>query len=102
MGTKPWKEVRRQRLSDEQRESVEARVQEALADMTMQELRKARKLTQTDVAAALEVSQPELSRIENSKNPLLSTVRRFVEALGGELEVTASFPDGEKVKIEGM
>lgn len=97
-----WSEVKEQRLSEEQRERVETRVRQELVNMTIQDLRKHRNLTQVQLAEVLDVSQPEMSRIENASNPLLSTVRRVVEALGGELEVTASFSDGEKVKLEGM
>lgn len=97
-----WSEVRRSRLTDEELEEIEYRVRRELVAMTIQDLRKHRNLTQVQLAEALEVSQPEMSRIENSQNPLLSTVRRFVEALGGELEVTATFPDGERVRLEGL
>ena len=97
-----WSEVRQTRLTTEELEEVDRRVQYELAVMTIQELRRHRNLTQVELAAALDVSQPELSRLENSHNPLLATVRRFVEALGGELEVTVRFPDGERVKLDGM
>jgi transcriptional regulator with XRE-family HTH domain len=97
-----WSEVRRSRLTDEELEEIEYRVRRELVTMTIQDLRKHRNLTQVQLAEALEVSQPEMSRIESSQNPLLSTVRRFVEALGGELEVTATFPDGERVRLEGL
>lgn len=63
------------------------------------QIRLARSATQTDVAARMNVSQANISRIEHQDDLYLSTLRGYVEALGGELEVTAKFPDGETIKI---
>lgn len=62
-------------------------------------LRKERKLTQQDVADTLAVSQANVSRIEHQDDVYLSTLRAYIEALGGELEITARFPDGETVRV---
>lgn len=62
-------------------------------------LRAAQGVTQADVAARLNVSQANISRIEHEDDLYLSTLRGYVQALGGELEVTARFPDGETVRI---
>lgn len=58
------------------------------------ELRKQRQLTQNDLAAVMQTSQANVSRIEQGKDLYLSTLRGYVEAMGGHLEVRAVFPDG--------
>lgn len=62
-------------------------------------LREHRSMTQREVAHALEVSQANVSRIEHENDLYLSTLRAYIEALGGELELTARFPDGEVIKV---
>ena len=56
-------------------------------------------MTQTQLAAQLSLSQSRVSRIEREEDVQLSTLRRYVQALGGELELRAVFPDGEDVGI---
>lgn len=63
------------------------------------DLRKQRGTTQTQLADLLDVSQASISRVEHQDDLYLSTLRGYVEALGGELEVTAKFPDGETIRI---
>ncbi len=68
---------------------------EAMRDvLALSELRKARGATQSAVAQALEVTQANVSRLEHEEDVYLSTLRSYVAALGGRLEVTAVFPDG--------
>ncbi len=62
-------------------------------------LRSQRNLTQQDVANSLNVSQANISRIEHEDDLYLSTLRAYIEALGGELELSARFPDGEVIKV---
>jgi transcriptional regulator with XRE-family HTH domain len=62
--------------------------------MPLQELRRARELTQTTLAELLHTSQPEVSRMEHQADMYVSTLRRYVEAMGGALEIVARFPDG--------
>jgi DNA-binding XRE family transcriptional regulator len=71
-------------------------------EMTMRELRKARQMTQVDLAKTLGVKQEQVSRIEKRSDIHLSTLMRHVEAMGGELIVTAKFPDGAPVKLTGF
>jgi transcriptional regulator with XRE-family HTH domain len=61
--------------------------------LTLYRLREQRGLTQENVAAELEVTQSNVSRVEHSSDLYLSTLSRYVEALGGRLELTAVFPD---------
>ena len=63
------------------------------------EMRAHRNLTQKDVAAVLNVTQANVSRIEHEDDVYLSTLRAYIEALGGELEITARFPDGDVIKV---
>jgi transcriptional regulator with XRE-family HTH domain len=74
--------------------AVEARKRELLAAMPLHELRRARQLSQEQLATELGATQPEISKMEHRTDMYVSTLRRFVEAMGGELEIIARFPDG--------
>ena len=63
--------------------------------MPLVELRRQLNLTQEALATALGTSQASVSKLERRSDIYLSSLRRYVEALGGELEITARFPDGE-------
>lgn len=63
------------------------------AVVTLYRLREERGVTQTDIAKALSVTQGNISRVENAPDLYLSTLARYVDALGGHLELTAVFPD---------
>ena len=76
------------------RERVEQYKREMLAELSLAELRRARRLTQVQLAAALETTQPAVSRIERQTDLYLSTLRSYIEAMGGSLVVEAMFPDG--------
>ncbi|WP_428488483.1 helix-turn-helix domain-containing protein [Rhodopila sp.] len=71
-------------------------------EMTLRDLRKAHELTQTRMAEALRISQDGVSRIEKRSDFLLSTLRSYVEAMGGQLRLTAEFPDRKPVTISGL
>jgi DNA-binding XRE family transcriptional regulator len=60
----------------------------------LQELREQQRVSQVELAARLGIRQPTISKIERREDVNLSTLRRYIEALGGELQVTARFPDG--------
>ena len=87
------------KLSPESRARVAARVKEELAKMPLYQLRNAREMTQTRLAEILNVDQGSISKLEKRTDMYLSTLRSYVEAMGGMLEVRAVFPDGE-VKID--
>jgi transcriptional regulator with XRE-family HTH domain len=74
---------------------VEAYKAELLTSVTLAELRKARELTQVALANALDTTQSGVSRIEHQTDLYLSTLRSYIEAMGGSLEVSAVFPDGK-------
>ena len=71
-------------------------------EMTMRELRKARKITQVEMAKTLGVKQEQVSRIEKRTDLHISTLRRSVEAMGGELTLVAKFPDRAPIKLTGF
>jgi DNA-binding Xre family transcriptional regulator len=97
--TKSFRELRARIDADpRRRERVEAQTQALLAVVKLAELREARQATQQELAQALEMTQANVSRIEHEDDIYLSTLRRYVEALGGQLEVHAVFPD-ETVKV---
>lgn len=71
-----------------------ARTAAMLAEMPLNELRRARQLSQETLARELGATQPEVSKLERRTDMYVSTLRRYIEAMGGELEITARFPDG--------
>lgn len=89
----------RDKMSPEARARVDARVKQALEEMTLDQVRRAREYTQVALAAAMETSQGEVSKIEKRTDCYVSTLRSYIEALDGELEIVARFPDGQAVKI---
>ncbi len=91
------------KLSAAQRKRVESRAAELIAEeMTLRELRKARKLTQARVAKQLGITQDSVSRLEKRSDLLLSTLRKTVEAMGGNLWLVAEFPDRAPVVLSGI
>jgi DNA-binding XRE family transcriptional regulator len=89
--TKNWRTVRGQRPLNEKRVSAYKRLMEA--ELRLSELRSRRGVSQASIAAALDVSQPNVSRIEQEDDVYLSTLARYVAALGGHLEIRAVFPN---------
>jgi transcriptional regulator with XRE-family HTH domain len=85
------------------RRKIETRAARLIAEeMTLQELRRARKLTQARMAKSLGISQDQVSRLEKRSDLLLSTLRRSIEALGGSLSLVAQFPDRDPVVLSGI
>ena len=90
-------------LSAKRRKKIETRAAALIAEeMTLQELRRARKLTQIRLAKALGISQDGVSRLEKRSDLLLSTLRKSVEAMGGNLSLVAEFPDRKPVILCGI
>ena len=73
---------------------AKARAKEMMAEMLLSEIRRAVGLTQEELAASLGIRQPSLSRLESQDDMQISTLRRLVAALGGELEIIAHLPGG--------
>jgi DNA-binding transcriptional regulator YiaG len=83
------------KMTPESRARAEARAQAALKEMPLDELRAARELTQEHLAEILNVGQAAISKMERRSDMHISTLRQFVKAMGGQLEIRAVFPDGE-------
>jgi len=96
--TRSWKSVRAGRLAPAAIARVKKRAREQIEEQTLRELRQGFDLTQVDAARAAEMTQSELSRLESRGDHRISTLRRYVEALGGRLEVAAVF-GGKRVKL---
>ncbi|SIT65662.1 Helix-turn-helix domain-containing protein [Ectothiorhodosinus mongolicus] len=86
-------------LPDERRRRVEVR---ALELATLRDLREATQHTQKQMAAVLGVGQDSISRLEKRSDMLLSTLRHYVESMGGELNLVVQFPDRPPVVIEHL
>jgi transcriptional regulator with XRE-family HTH domain len=90
-------------LNHAQREKVKVRAAELIAEeMTLRELRKARKLTQTRMAKVLNITQDGVCRLEKRSDLLISTLRRTIQAMGGDLSLVAKFPDRAPVVLSGI
>jgi len=72
---------------------VESKAQKLLAEMPLHELRQARGLSQKMLSEELHVQQPAIAKIEKRTDMYISTLRSHIEAMGGQLEVIARFPD---------
>ena len=96
--TQKWREIRGT-FSPEQEAEIAQRVKEAAGVMTLHQLREARSLTQVNLAKVLNVNQGAVSRMEKRTDMYVSTLRNFIQAMGGQLQVKAIFPEGE-VEIE--
>src|SRR5437879_6498711 len=82
------------KMSPEAQARVAARVKETLANMSLDQLRAARELTQENLAEVLQVNQAAISKLERRADMYVSTLARFIEAMGGTLEIRAVFPEG--------
>jgi DNA-binding XRE family transcriptional regulator len=83
-----------EKMSPESRERVDQAVREALKELPLDELRNARGLSQKMLAEALGIQQPAIAKMEKRTDMYISTLRSHIEAMGGQLEITAHFPDG--------
>lgn len=96
-----WSNIKRERFSPEEIERIDREVSHEIFEMNLRELREAAGQTQTELATLAEMSQAEVSRLERRDDHMLSTLRRVVKALGGEVEVHARFP-GRIVVLKGV
>ena len=92
-------DLRRRRAPNRKRvESIKRGIE---LDIALNALRERRGITQEQVAVQLETSRPNVSRIEREDDVRMTTLQRYVMALGGELELVVRFPDGERLTILG-
>lgn len=85
----------RKAMSPEAQARSHAKAKAMKATLPLAELRQARLFSQEQLAAELEVKQPAVAKIEKKTDMYISTLRRFIEAMGGQLEIRAHFPDGD-------
>jgi DNA-binding XRE family transcriptional regulator len=93
-----WRDIRRT-LSPQQEEETRQYVKSVVEAVTLNQLREARSLTQANLASILGVNQGSVSKIEKRTDMYVSTLRSFIQAMGGQLQIKAIFPDGE-IEIE--
>lgn len=91
----------KQGLSAESRKRARQQTEKMLSELPLHELRQAREFSQRELAEILHVQQGSISKLERRTDMYLSSLRRFIEAMGGALEVTARFPEGT-VRIERL
>jgi transcriptional regulator with XRE-family HTH domain len=91
-GHRPFRELTKT-FTPERRARVAAKAAALREAMTLEELRKSRSLSQEDLASAMAVGQPAVAKLEKRTDMHVSNLRRYVEALGGTLEITARFED---------
>jgi transcriptional regulator with XRE-family HTH domain len=82
------------KMSPESRTRSDAKAKKMLAEMALDELREAREMTQVHLAKILRVNQAAVSKMERRADMYVSTLQDFVRAMGGELKITARFPEG--------
>jgi DNA-binding XRE family transcriptional regulator len=91
------------KLTPGQRKKVEARAAQLIAEeMTLRQLRQACRLTQQKVAKSLRIGQEGVSKIERRSDLLISTLRDYVQAMGGQLSLVVEFPDRRPIVLAGI
>ncbi len=92
--SKPYRQLR-DRMSPESRARAQAQAKQLRVDMALNELRHARSLTQERLADILRVNQAAVSKLEGRTDMYISTLRSYIEAMGGDLDIVARFPEGD-------
>lgn len=89
----------RKRMSPEAQERTREKSEALETEMALADLRRAMQLSQEELAAILQINQASVAKMEKRTDMYVGTLRRFIQAMGGELEIIARFPDRE-IKIE--
>ena len=87
------------KMTPQQLAESDALAEKLMTEMLLAELRKAAGMTQQDLAWVLGVTQPNLSKIEKRQDMYISTLRRVVRGMGGELELIARMPDSRSIRL---
>lgn len=91
------------KLAPERRAKIEARTEQLVAEeLTLRDIRKALRMSQETVAELLGIRQGDLSKFERRSDAYLSTIRRYVEAMGGTLDLVAQFPNRAPVRLTNI
>ena len=88
-------------MSPEQQERAAAKTENMLQEMALAELRRARQLSQAELANILGIRQPSVADMEKRTDMYISTLRHLIEGMGGELDIIARFP-GKEVRIKNF
>lgn len=96
---KPFRTLREKMSPEAQRRAAE-KTAAMIRDMPLKDLREARNLTQVQLAKALGVEQAAISRMERRCDMYISTLQTAIKAMGGDLEITAVFADGNRIRID--
>ena len=90
-------------LPKERRDRINARYRVLRNEVeNLKALRKAAGKAQTEIASTLHISQPSVSKIEKQADMYLSTLRNYVEAVGGDLELIVRFPEQDPIHLSGL
>ncbi len=93
-----WQEIKAKKFSADQLQQIDDQVEQDLLEMDLRALREAAGLTQEELAQRIAITQSQLSKLERREDHRISTVRRYVAALGGELEI-AAVVDGKRILL---
>jgi len=99
MKRQKWSDIKA-RIKPATRARIEAEGRRLSDDLHLSQLRKARGLTQETMAELLGVSQAEVSKMERRTELYVGTLRKFIEAMNGELVLAARFSDGVEIPIQ--
>ena len=88
-------QVLRKKMSVTAQKKSTEKTQQMLEELPLQELRQARHMSQERLAEILETKQANVSRMERRTDMYISTLRSYIEAMGGELDIVARFPEGD-------
>ncbi len=88
-------------MSAQSQEQIRKKLKQLRKEMVLAEVRKAMSLTQVDLAEMLHIKQAALARLENRTDMYISSLRKYIVALGGELDIVARFPEGD-VHIQNL
>lgn len=88
-------------MSTQSQNRVNKKLKNLRQEMALAEVRKAMSLTQTDLAEELHIRQAALARLENRTDMYISSLRKYITALGGKLDIVARFPEGD-VHIQNL
>jgi len=84
----------KEKISAERKVKIDERINKALVEMPLAELRQTRKMTQEQIARSMRIKKASVSKMEGQTDMYISTLRKYIAAMGGELEIVAKFPDG--------
>lgn len=98
MAVHTWQEIKAKKFSPDQLQQIDNAVEQELLEMDLRALREAAGLTQEEMAQRVAITQSQLSKLERREDHRISTVRRYVAALGGELEIVAVV-DGKRILL---